>query len=168
MNLLPIFLGISYLVMLVVGIYIGQNTPYTSPVKYYTKSVLQNTTETVVDVNVSFAFIGAKYKTDKVTFHHYDTMYEKYMRKYIGTNVSLLEIGLGCGMGYGPGASAYLWREYLGEKAHIYFLEFNKQCGEAWLATHGPKVKINTIHFVSFIFFLIFIVKYHNVLWQSG
>jgi hypothetical protein len=49
-----------------------------------------------------------KYQTDKVTYLHYETMYEKNLCKYIGTDVLQFQIGLGCGMSYGPGASAYL------------------------------------------------------------
>ncbi len=88
----------------------------------------------------SFLSVARKYNTDKVTTHHYEGMYEKYLRKYVGTNVYLLEIGLGCGMVYGPGASAHLWRHYLGPLANIYFLEFDRPCGEQWYKSQGYKV----------------------------
>jgi hypothetical protein len=84
-----------------------------------------------------------KHNTDKVTIHHYNIMYEKYLRKYVGSNLTLLEIGLGCGMNYGTGASARVWREYLGPRANIHFIEFNKACAEAWYKVHGKEVKYN-------------------------
>ncbi len=37
-----------------------------------------------------------KYQTDKVTYLHYETMYEKNLCKYIGTDVLQFQIGLGC------------------------------------------------------------------------
>jgi hypothetical protein len=96
----------------------------------------------------SFLSVSQMYKTDKVTSHHYEILYEKYLRAYVGSNVHLLEIGLGCGMSYGAGASAYVWRHYLGPLANIYFLEFDRKCGEAWYKTDGYKVKslYNTLY----------------------
>ena len=91
--------------------------------------------------NPTFLQIGKKFNTDKVTNHHFDKIYEKYLPKYIGTNVSILEIGLGCRMVYGAGASAYLWRNYLGPEADIHFIEFNRTCAKSWYKTHGVKVK---------------------------
>jgi hypothetical protein len=87
-----------------------------------------------------FITIGKLYQTDKVTGHHYGQLYEKYLRRYVGTNVYLLEIGLGCGMHYGAGASAYVWRNYLGPLANIHFIEFDRRCGEEWYKNHGQKV----------------------------
>ncbi|CAF3971840.1 unnamed protein product, partial [Adineta steineri] len=84
----------------------------------------------------SFLNVSLTYKTDKVTTHHYEILYEKYLSKYVGSNIILLEIGLGCGMPYGPGASAYVWRHYLGPLANIYFLEFDRRCGEGWYESH--------------------------------
>ncbi len=101
---------------------------------------------------ISFFDLGMKYQADKVAIHHYDKMYEKYLQKYIGTNVSILEIGLGCRMHYGPGASAYLWRNYLGPQADIHFIEYNKKCGEAWYQIHGVRVKDFDVFFSSLYF----------------
>jgi hypothetical protein len=99
-------------------------------------NILTNNTD-----NRSFLDIGKMYKTDKVTDHHYEILYEKYLKKYVGSAVHLLEIGLGCGMSYGPGASAHLWRSYLGPLANIHFLEYNKECGETWYKSQGQQVK---------------------------
>ncbi|CAF3945378.1 unnamed protein product, partial [Adineta steineri] len=94
---------------------------------------------TTSSVQQSFLNVSLTYKTDKVTTHHYEILYEKYLSKYVGSNIILLEIGLGCGMPYGPGASAYVWRQYLGPLANIYFLEFDRRCGEEWYKSHGHK-----------------------------
>jgi hypothetical protein len=39
----------------------------------------------------------------------------------------ILEIGLGCDMAYGPGASAKVWRELFPD-AVVWFAEFNEEC----------------------------------------
>lgn len=56
--------------------------------------------------------------TDKISVHTYESMYSFYFeargaRRY--RKLKILEIGLGCDMGYGPGASAKLWRKYFPE-----------------------------------------------------
>lgn len=133
---------ISYIMVYIIGFYIGCQPSYIHLFRnYYAKTI--NTTSTNISNKTSFFDIGRKYKTDKVDVHRYDIIYEKYLPKYIGTNVSLLEIGLGCRMNYGPGASAYLWRNYLGPRADIHFIEFDRTCAEEWYKTHGYKVKQN-------------------------
>jgi hypothetical protein len=84
--------------------------------------------------------IGMKYHTDKIFNHHYETLYEKYLTHYRDTSVRLLEIGLGCGMGEYIGASAFTWREYLGQKADIHIMELDKKCGQRWQTTIGSQV----------------------------
>jgi hypothetical protein len=81
------------------------------------------------------------YQTDKVKIRHFNTMYGKYLHQYVGSAVSLLEIGLGCGMSSKPGASAYLWRNYLGLQANIHFIENDTKCAKKWYKTHKHKVK---------------------------
>jgi hypothetical protein len=79
---------------------------------------------------------GMKVVTDKVTTHQYDAMYSKYFevqhRRF--QKLKLLEIGLGCNMNYGPGASAHLWRKYL-PAADIWFAEYDKACVDKYKAT---------------------------------
>jgi spermidine synthase len=67
--------------------------------------------------------------TDKVTTHQYDGMYSKYfeMQHHRNQKLKVLEIGLGCDMNYGPGASAHLWRKYL-PAAEIWFAEHDEAC----------------------------------------
>lgn len=52
--------------------------------------------------------------TDKITSHNYETMYGRLFELPPGRrNIrKMLEIGLGCNMNYGPGASAHIWRDY--------------------------------------------------------
>ena len=130
-----IIIAIGYITVFIIGLYIGQGSPYIPILQIYGNNSMN------ISDNLSFTQIGIKYKTDKVTDHRYDTMYEKYLRKYRGSNVTMLEIGLGCQMPYGPGASAYLWREYLGPHATIHFIEFQQKCGEEWYNNHGVTVK---------------------------
>ena len=85
--------------------------------------------------------IGMKYQTDKIYLHRYETLYEKYFSRYRDTSVRVLEIGLGCGMSRGVGASAQTWREYFGYKADLHFLEVDKKCGEKWKSTIGKQVR---------------------------
>lgn len=69
--------------------------------------------------------------TDKVTTHTYQTMYGRFLLPYYHLNPSMkfLEIGLGCDMGYGPGASVAIWRKLL-PKAELWEAEFNAECVE--------------------------------------
>jgi hypothetical protein len=46
----------------------------------------------------SFTDIALKYGTDKVTDHHYQFMYEKYLAPIRDESLKMLEIGLGCDM----------------------------------------------------------------------
>ena len=69
--------------------------------------------------------------TDKVTpNHNYEVMYGMFLMPYEKMpNVKMLEIGLGCGMGYGPGASAKLWRDLL-PTAELWMADANEACVE--------------------------------------
>jgi len=140
-----IIIAICFIGTFIIGIYIGRGAPYIGINHNHDKDHLTfiasiNKSSVNVSDELSFFNIGTKYQTDKVTLHQYETMYEKNLHKYIGSNISLLEIGLGCGMGYGPGASAYLWRDYLGPRVNIHFIEYDRVCGEEWYKIHGEKV----------------------------
>ena len=88
--------------------------------------------------------IGMKYMTDKVTKHHYETLYEKYLSRYRNTPIRVLEIGLGCRMNP-EGASAETWREYFGPRADLHMIEFDPVCGKKWENAIGRQVKIDTL-----------------------
>jgi hypothetical protein len=68
--------------------------------------------------------------TDKVTTHSYETMYGNYLLAYLQQakdNGKLFEIGLGCDMNYGPGASVALWKK-LFPNAVLWEAEYNAPC----------------------------------------
>lgn len=74
-----------------------------------------------------FYVMAIRHGTDKVTAHSYQHLYGLYVGPIRFKEISLLEIGLGCNMNYGPGKSLSLWREYL-PKAKLDFLEFDSKC----------------------------------------
>lgn len=47
-----------------------------------------------------------------------------------GRQVKMLEIGLGCNMHYGPGASIPVWKEYFGHGLRLDVLEYDRDCAE--------------------------------------
>lgn len=53
---------------------------------------------------------------------HYLPIYDRYLARYRGTDVKMLEIGV-----Y-KGGSLHLWREYLGPKATIFGIDINPDC----------------------------------------
>merc|ERR1712093_204385 len=81
----------------------------------------------------SFLDIATKYGTDKVTTHHYNYMYQKYLEPLRDDKIKVLEIGLGCNMGYGPGASYHTWLEYF-PHVDLYFIEYDAECADKWKA----------------------------------
>jgi hypothetical protein len=92
--------------------------------------------------------IGTKFQTDKIYTHHYETLYEKYLSRYRDTSMRLLEIGLGCGMSRGVGSSAQTWREYLGHKAELHFIEIDEICGKKWESTTGKEVRTKVVKYI--------------------
>ena len=75
----------------------------------------------------SFKTIAFKHGTDKVTTHHYEYVYGQLIGPFRFDNLNFLEIGLGCGMGCGPGKSIPVWKEYM-PNANVSILEFNEAC----------------------------------------
>ncbi|KAF4628041.1 hypothetical protein G7Y89_g10111 [Cudoniella acicularis] len=90
----------------------------------------------------SFTEIGRKYGTDKVTNHHYNYMYEKYLEPMRDKPLKMLEIGLGCDMDYGPGASYHTWLEFF-PNVDMYYIEYDAKCVEKW-AVNVTNAKIFT------------------------
>lgn len=70
--------------------------------------------------------------TDKVTTHGYQMMYGIFLVPYATAQFKLkmLEIGLGCDMGYGPGASVKLWKKTVPD-ADLWEAEFDRKCVES-------------------------------------
>ncbi|KFX86715.1 hypothetical protein V495_08671 [Pseudogymnoascus sp. VKM F-4514 (FW-929)] len=81
----------------------------------------------------SFREIGKKHGTDKVTVHRYHHMYEKYLEPLRDEKLKMLEIGLGCDMSYGPGASYHTWLEFF-PNVDLYYIEYDAACAEKWSA----------------------------------
>ncbi|UNI23682.1 hypothetical protein JDV02_009488 [Purpureocillium takamizusanense] len=75
----------------------------------------------------SFEQVALKYGTDKVTSHSYQDMYDKYLAPVRNSPLKMLEIGLGCNMAYGPGASYYTWLEFL-PRVELYYIESDAVC----------------------------------------
>ena len=67
--------------------------------------------------------------SDKLMDHTYETMYGLFLGHLVDRPepFKMLEIGLGCGMGYGPGASFHLWGK-LFPLADLWFAEYNEGC----------------------------------------
>ena len=70
--------------------------------------------------------------TDKVGLssqHTYHNMYGMFLLPYAANkpNMKMLEIGLGCNMNYGPGASVALWKK-LFPQAELWLAEYNAPC----------------------------------------
>lgn len=67
--------------------------------------------------------------TDKVTTHTYQIMYGMFLLPYYHQhpNMKMLEIGLGCDMNYGPGASVNLYKK-LFPQAELWEAEFKVAC----------------------------------------
>lgn len=58
-------------------------------------------------------------------------MYDKYLEPLRDKRVKMLEIGLGCGMSYGPGKSYDTWLEYF-PNLDLYYIEYDAACYDAW------------------------------------
>jgi hypothetical protein len=64
-----------------------------------------------------------------VTTHHYEYVYGQLIGPIRFEKINFLEIGLGCGMGYGPGKSIPVWKEFM-PNATISILEYNGACAK--------------------------------------
>ena len=73
--------------------------------------------------------------TDKVGPHQYHIMYGQFLLPYYSQTpgMKLLEIGLGCNMRYGPGASVAVWKK-LFPHAELWEAEYDAACVEKSIA----------------------------------
>jgi 23S rRNA U2552 (ribose-2'-O)-methylase RlmE/FtsJ len=55
-------------------------------------------------------------------WHHYIPLYDRYLGRYRGTPVRMLEIGVN------KGGSLQMWRRFLGEEAVIFGIDINQDC----------------------------------------
>ena len=72
-------------------------------------------------------------------------MYERYLSPYLTRkSIKLLEVGLGCNMGYGPGESLKIWQEYFKDiELDLHFLEYDKACMDLWRGKY-PDITFHT------------------------
>ncbi|TVY37583.1 8-demethyl-8-alpha-L-rhamnosyl tetracenomycin-C 2'-O-methyltransferase [Lachnellula cervina] len=91
-------------------------------------------------VRPSFFEIADSHGTDKVQAHHYEQMYEHRLAPFRDKKIKMLEIGLGCSMVYGPGASYYTWLEYF-TNVDLYYIEYDAACAKQWAnKTHDATI----------------------------
>jgi len=91
----------------------------------------------------TFYAIAKKEGIDKVTDHHYESLYDKYLPLIRTKKVKMLEIGLGCNMVYGPGHSLTVWNRYFKTNGlELHSIEVEKACAAMWI----PRITDATIH----------------------
>lgn len=81
-----------------------------------------------------FYTLAKKFGTDKIgTAHNYSLLYHRHLdvasKKAKG---AMVEVGLGCTMKYGPGASAQIWPRMF-PQLQVHFIEVDRKCTEKWL-----------------------------------
>ena len=84
-------------------------------------------TYSLMDNIETFKQIALKHGTDKVGSHNYEYVYGQLLGPIRFDQMNFLEIGLGCGMPYGPGRSIPVWKEFL-PNAIVSVLEYNEKC----------------------------------------
>jgi len=83
--------------------------------------------------------------TDKVCGHSYQIMYGMHLMPLMQTSsdAKIFEIGLGCDMTYGPGASVSLWKSLFPD-ANLWEAEYNAACVNKFQA-QGRLANINAV-----------------------
>lgn len=73
--------------------------------------------------------------TDKVIKHRYHIIYGRYLmplidnaKRFGGPKIKFMEIGLGCNMQYGSGASVGLWKSIGGEHFDLWEADYDEPC----------------------------------------
>jgi len=91
----------------------------------------------------TFYAIATRAGTDKVTSHSYQNVYDKYLPQLRDRPIKMLEIGLGCMMGYGPGKSMIVWKEYFSTKGiDLHFIEIDGECVKKWQSQFPSDVTV--------------------------
>jgi hypothetical protein len=84
--------------------------------------------------------LGIKHNTDKILYHRYDRIYDKFLRDFRNKKIKLFEIGCG-----GEAASFKMWLEFF-PNANVYSMDisenFNVDRGEVFL---GDQSKIEDL-----------------------
>ena len=83
---------------------------------------------------LAYSVVAPLQPTDKVTTHTYQTMYGIFLypllaraRKY-QQRLKFFEIGIGCGMTYGPGRSVALWKGLFGDSISLWEADLDPNC----------------------------------------
>jgi hypothetical protein len=71
--------------------------------------------------------------TDKVFSHTYHTMYGQFLMPFVGRkpDLKMFEIGLGCAMKYGAGASVGVWKK-LFPHIELWEADIDERCIDKW------------------------------------
>jgi hypothetical protein len=79
-----------------------------------------------------FYSIAKRIGTDKAgPIHSYYHAYDKYLNPLRFKPIKMLEVGLGCNMGYGPGKSVHVWRElFKHPRFELWEAEYDRECAE--------------------------------------
>ncbi len=118
-------------------------TIYIVSLRFVTFPVNDAQPQSNAELQKSFLRVALETGTDKVTDHHYNIAYQKYLPSLRESPIKMLEIGLGCDMRYGPGASYHLWLRYFTNPASsIRFMEYDKKCARAFSTNISPQVRI--------------------------
>lgn len=87
----------------------------------------------VAHADGQFNQLAVKAGTDKIDgIHRYQMLYHRVLDTFPPNKGMMLEIGLGCTMNYGAGASAKIWPKLFPNMA-VHFIELDKECTEKWL-----------------------------------
>ena len=107
--------------------------------------ILHNSTITDIDMFVKTCNSTSPI-TDKITAHRYGQIYGEalipYIRRkhHIKNSIKFLEIGLGCDMVYGPGASVNVWSQLLNSNDELWMADYDGDC------VNKNKDKLKDIH----------------------
>ena len=88
--------------------------------------------------------------SDKVTAHKYQQMYGLFLMpllhqaQHSSSSIKMLEIGLGCDMIYGPGASSHLWKNLFGSHVELWEADVDANCVKN-MTKQGKMKGINTL-----------------------
>ena len=83
---------------------------------------------------LAYAVVAPMQPTDKVTTHTYQTMYGIFLypllarAKKFKKRLKFFEIGMGCGMTYGPGRSVALWKGLWGDYISLWEADLDPNC----------------------------------------
>lgn len=89
-----------------------------------------------IDKNITeIVSLKNRFPTDKLNGHQYSFLYQIFSNMRL-QNINFMEIGIGCGMSYGPGHSYLFWDEFLGlNEKHV--IDVNCECLKKFNIPHA-------------------------------